>query len=112
MTQSSNGYKRHCAEPNVVTRVALKATINHIQTSRPDLGARLEAFLALPPIPKPERHAASDENDYIELPLGEAEFSEIARALGDVFLITKDSRVAALVHYWHGELRFSRDFQG
>jgi hypothetical protein len=74
-------YAQRCALPDVMRRGDVRATQSRLRPAWPDLATRLEHVLAAAPVPKPARHTAGPESDFLPLDLSVVELETVADAL-------------------------------
>jgi hypothetical protein len=77
-------YKRLCAQPDVMQRSVIRATIVRLKTAQPELAGVLEHILRASPLPKPLGYSGSSENDFFYLDLSESNLESIQEAIADV----------------------------
>ena len=77
-------YRRLCAQPHVMRRTDIRATLTRLAEPRPELATRLHDLLASPPVPKPRGHDAGPDTDYLMIDLAQDEIEEIVDALGEL----------------------------
>ena len=79
-----NEYRRICAQPDVMRRSDVRATVARLRGVRPDLADRAAHLLGTVPVPKPAAHAGGSETDYLWLDLDPADIQEIVSELFDL----------------------------
>jgi hypothetical protein len=77
-------YKRLCAQPDVMKRSEIRATLTRLRRDHGPLAASLERIMSLRALAKPVNFQGSSENDYFYLDLSEDELEDIADALADL----------------------------
>lgn len=77
-------YKRLCAQPDVMRRAEMRATMTRLKREHAPLAAALERVMGRPALPKPVGFQGSSENDYFYIDLSEDELDAIAEALEDM----------------------------
>ena len=75
-------YKRLCAQPHVMRRTDIEATIRLLTRDHPELTARLAALLPRAPVPRPAEHAGGSEADYLFLDLDPHDVDALVTAIG------------------------------
>lgn len=93
-----NNYRRLCAQPDVMRRGDIRATITRLATDQSQVAARLTAILSSPPVPKPAADDGGPDTDFLRLDLAAEDIETIVEALGklEAILASSDAPSAIL----------------
>lgn len=89
-------YKRVCAQPDVMRRAAIRATLARLKGRRSDLAMSLASLLGGPAIPKPPGHDSGADTDYLWLDLPSEQIDDIVSELGDLEASLAESDAPAI----------------
>lgn len=84
-------YKRLCAQPDVMRRADLRATIARLGPQHAELRNALARVLASSPLQKPSGFQGGPENDYFYLDISEQDLFAIADVIADIEISLADS---------------------